>query len=248
VAAAAGLPALFLSTIAEYLVDALSDAAQKELAKYAAAYTAEADHVFYQHPSGNGFTPPLAIRCLRFVRYDRKAKVVRLDEIVQLRIDPSGDALQVRPLRVYFGRGSFVNNEPGQKVSFSSSLEIEAVWYDGNIGRSKSLFTYQFLRPKEFVAPTDAKTDSFHYFNIKDGVVAAEWPGAKRLPLPPMSVDSSNTLSSPVVTYRVAGAEAGPVPAWLADVASFLKAKKDDLSKLLGDALKHSAGISTSSS
>jgi hypothetical protein len=252
-AEAAPLVGFLLSTIAEYIIGAASDLAQKEIGKYGAVYSAEAVYPFYRGIDSKAFAPRLAVQCLRFVRYDRKAERIRVDGIVQIQLDPSRDALQVRLLRVYFDRGTYEQNAPGHKVSMTASLAIDAVWFEKNRGYSQTVFSYQFMRATDFTAIAGAGDDPFHYFNVDQKAISSDWSRAPRLPLPPYSVGIAPEAGgdkgvATSVTYRISAAEAGPVPEWLKDVAGVLKAKKDDLSKLLGDALKKRLGVDSGSS
>jgi hypothetical protein len=243
-----------VSIAADYIVSALGYLAKRQIAKYSVAYTGEATYPFYvkTEKGASGFTPRLALNCLRIVRYDKTKDEVRLDAIVQLRIyEKNSDAVQIRPLRVYFKKGSYVEAEKQKKptVSVTAALAIDSVWYEKNQGKSQTVFSYQFLPATDFAVSDDKEHDPFKYFNWnKDNKeFSTDWDRVPRMPLPPISVGLASSGPAPVI-YRVSAAESGPVPGWLKGAAEVLKAKHDDISKLLGDALKKRAGVDDSSS
>jgi hypothetical protein len=212
---------------------------QKEFERYAVAYTALTQYPFYHSVEtvGSGFAPELAVRCLRVVRYDAKENEIRFDLIFQLRLDAFAagassyrDAVQIRPLRAYFRKGSYEENRSGDKVSVSASIAVEATWFDQNRGYSETVLNHVFLHPQSFEAREDG--DHFRYFgwDPRAGDFSPDWSGVERLPLPPVSsglapskpeaaaadADARDTgRRAPPVVFRVTVAEATGVPAEL---------------------------------
>lgn len=236
---------------------------QSQFEKYAVAYAVQAIYPFYRRGDGQsaGFTPELAARCLRIVRYDARSSEIRLDAIVQLRLDSFTvnassyrDALQIRPLRVYFRKGSYQENEYGHKVSLSASLAVDATWFEHNKGQSGTVLNFVVLPAQEFEAKEDG--DPFRYYGwSKDaGDFSQDWSQVPRLPLPPFSTGlaaaqapagaqpPNSWKGAPPVIFRVAAAEAGPVPASLKLVAGIVNPAAD-ITGVLTNAVKRTLGI-----
>jgi hypothetical protein len=234
---------------------------QKEFERYAVAYTALTQYPFYHtvEIANSGFAPELAVRCFRVARYDTRANEIRFDLIFQLRLDSfaSGassyrDAVQIRPLRAYFRKGSYEENRSGDKVSVSASIAIEATWFDQNRGYSETVLNYVFLHPQTFEAREDG--DHFRYFgwDPRAGDFTSDWSGIERLPLPPVSsglapskpeAASGDALArdsgrrAPPVVFRVTVAEATRVPAELKLVGD-LVAPTADLTDIMTGVVK----------
>ncbi len=234
---------------------------QKEFEKYAVAYVAQSLYPFYRSAavSDAGFAPELAVRCFRVVRYDATSEEIRFDAIFQLRLDSFAagsasyrDAVQVRPLRTYFRKGSYEENKYGDKVSISASFAIEATWFDGNRGRSETVLSFAFLPPQTLEAKESG--DPFHYYawDERAGDFVSDWSSIERLPLPPISsglapsepgADDALARDSgrraPPVLFRVTVAEASRVPAELKLVAN-LVAPTADLGDMVTGVVKKS--------
>jgi hypothetical protein len=251
------------STMPETAGGAAQGYVQKEFEKYAVAYTVQTQYPFYRSAERNasGFAPELAARCFRIVRYDARNNEIRLDAIVQLRLDSFTvnassyrDAVQIRPLRVYFKKGSYEENRFGDKVSLSASIAVDAVWFEQNRGNSGTVLNYVFLPAQTFEASETG--DHFRYYGWdKDaGDFSSDWSQIARLPLPPFSAglapaDSAGAAKAPdssrrapPVTFRVAAAEAGPVPASLKLVGNIVSPTAD-LAGLIANTVKRALGI-----
>jgi hypothetical protein len=225
---------------------------EKKFEKYAVAYAVQTQYPFYHAAvvGRSGFAPELAVRCFRLVRYDAKADEIRFDVIFQMRLDSfaggSGsyrDAVQIRPLRVYFKRGSYEENRPGDQVSISASLAVDATWFENNRGRSDTVLSALFLSPQTFEASENGDRFRYYGWDEKSGDFTADWSGVERLPLPPVSsglapatpdaVGSDDARArdsgrrAPLVTFRVSGAEASSVPAELRLVARLVTPTAD---------------------
>lgn len=234
---------------------------QKEFEKYAVAYAAQTLYPFYRSTevTDAGFAPELAVKCFRLVRYDTKEDLIRFDVIFQLRLDSFAagassyrDAVQLRPLRAYFRKGSYEANKFGDKVSVSASFSVDATWFEGNRGRSETVLSYAFLPPQTFDASEEG--DHFHYYgwDARAGDFSPDWSGIERLPLPPVSYGLSLSRPdgaaedarardlgrrAPPVIFRVTAAEASRVPAELRLVGS-LVAPSADLTDMVTGVVK----------
>jgi hypothetical protein len=234
---------------------------QKEFEKYAVAYAAQTLYPFYHsvEVTDAGFAPELAVKCFRLVRYDAKEDEIRFDVIFQLRLDSfaagaSGyrDAVQIRPLRAYFRKGSYEENKFGDKVSVSASFSVDATWFEGNRGRSETVLSYPFLPPQVFDASEAG--DHFHYYgwDARAGDFSPDWSGIERLPLPPVSYGLALSRPgaasedarardigrrAPPVLFRVTAAEASSVPAELKLVGN-LVAPTADLTDMVTGVVK----------
>jgi hypothetical protein len=232
----------------------------KEFERYAVAYTTQSLYPFYRSTgvSRAGFAPELAVKCFRLVRYDAKADEIRFDVVFQLRLDsyaagPSSirDAVQIRPLRAFFRRGSYEENKPGDKVSVSASIAVDATWFEQTRGRSETVFTYAFLAPQTFEAKDEV--DHFHYYgwDEKAGDFVADWSNVERLPLPPISsglapagpqpddaLARDSGKRAPPVRFRVTVAEASRVPAELKLVGNLVSPNADLTDVVTGIAKK----------
>jgi len=248
------------STFSEGAGSAAHGFVQKEFAKYAVAYAVQTIYPFYRNGerSASGFAPELAAKCFRIVRYDVKNDEIRFDAVVQLRLDSFTvnasryrDAVQIRPLRVYFKRASYEDNQVGDKVSLGASIAIEATWFEQNKGYSSTVLNHVFLPAQSF--ETREAGDPFRYYswNKEAGDFSADWSQFPRLPLPPISLGlapaagaepADSPRRGPPVSFRVAAAEAGRVPAPLKLVGSIVN-PATDLTGLITNTLKHTLGI-----
>ena len=232
---------------------------QKEFERYAVAYAAQSLYPFYHSAeiTRSGFAPELAVKCFRLVRYDTKDDEIRFDAIFQLRLDSYAagaashrDAVQIRPLRIYFRRGSYEENKPGDKVSISASMAVDATWFEQTRGRSETVLSYAFLPPQSFEAKEDG--DHFRYFGWDERAedFVSDWSNIERLPLPPISSglapaepEPDDALArdsgkrAPPVRFRVTVAEASRVPAELKLVAE-LVAPTADLTDMVTGVVK----------
>jgi hypothetical protein len=239
---------------------------QKKFEKYAVAYAAQTLYPFYRSTevTGAGFAPELAVKCFRLVRYDAKQDEIRFDVIFQLRLDAFAagassirDAVQIRPLRAYFRKGSYEENRFGDKVSVSASLTVDATWFDGNRGRAETVLSHAFLPPQTFEASEEG--DHFRYYGWDAGAgdFSRDWSGIERLPLPPVShglalsrPDAASDDASardlrrraPPVMFRVTAAEASRVPAELKLVGN-LVAPTADLTGIVTGLVKKTLGF-----
>lgn len=232
----------------------------KEFERYAVAYSTQSLYPFYHSTAitRSGFAPELAVKCFRLTRYDAKRDEIRFDVIFQLRLDsysagPSSihDAVQIRPLRAFFRKGSYAENKLGDKVSVSASIAVDATWFEQTRGHSETVFSYAFLPPQTFEAREDG--DHFHYYgwDEKAGDFASDWSNVERLPLPPVSTglapartQGDDALArdlgkrAPPVRFRVTAAEASRVPAELKLVGNLVSPNADLTDVVTGIAKK----------
>jgi hypothetical protein len=219
---------------------------QKEFEKYAVVYAAQTLYPFYHSVEieRRGFAPELAVRCFRVVRYDTREMEIRSDFIFQLRLDSFAagsssyrDAVQIRPLRAYFRRGSYEENRPGDQVSVSGSIAVDATWFDHTRGHSETVLNTVFLPPQTFEARDDGDHFRYYYWDARAGDFSEDWSGIERLALPPVSTGLAPTKPesadadarardlgrrAPPVLFRVTIAEASRVPAELKLVANLV--------------------------
>jgi hypothetical protein len=225
---------------------------EKKFEKYAVAYAVQTQYPFYHAAvvGRSGFVPELALRCFRLVRYDAKEDEIRFDAIFQMRLDSFAggpgsyrDAVQIRPLRVYFKRGSYEENKFGDQVSISASLVVDSTWFENNRGHSDTVINALFLPPQTFEARESGDRFRYYGWDEKAGDFTSDWSGVERLPLPPVSsglaatrpdaVGSDDTRArdsgrrAPSVTFRVTAAEASSVPAELRLVARLVTPTAD---------------------
>ena len=234
---------------------------QKEFERYAVAYTALTQYPFYHTVQvvDAGFAPELAVRCFRVVRYDAMDNEIRFDFIFQLRLDSFAagassyrDAVQIRPLRAYFRKGSYQENRLGDKVSISASIAVDATWFDQTRGYSETVLNHVFLPPQTFEAREDGDHFRYYGWDARAGDFTSDWSGVQRLPLPPISsglapsrpeAASADALArdtgrrAPPVLFRLTVAEATRVPAELKLVGD-LVAPTADLTDIVTGVVK----------
>lgn len=219
-----------VSEAISFLLDKVEEKVAKEIKKYTAIYAAS-DRINEFYTSENG-KPELAHKCMRFVRDspdkdDRAAdkRQPAFDLIAQLRLAPGNEAIQIRPLRLYY-------QEPqasGSQFSTVISLSSNSTWLQGNIGKSQKIFDGTLLKVKRNFSDKDQK--NFTYY------LDREWNGALTVPLVPWSTNKVPYTGGNVqMTMTVA--EAGKLPKYLELAAKLLKSQKDNVAKKLSEAVE----------
>jgi hypothetical protein len=209
-----------------------------ELLKYSRVSEASASGNYYRADdagagSGVGVGPSAAralssrISCLRFTRFantesgaESNADDVALDFIASLRLDPAGDAIRLRPLRLYINKAD-ARSADG-RYSAAVAVRANAVWRDEFTGHSDKVF-------EETVATegVDLKNGSFVKYYPTD-------PGSgKRVPILPVSfgVDRSHDFGR--AEFAVSVAELGTPSQTLTLLADILPDPNEPLEKLL---------------
>src|SRR5579862_3471206 len=213
-----------------------------ELLKYSRVSEASASGDYYRADdagagSGVGVGPGAGralssrISCLRFTRFvnadsksesgpDSKADDVALDFVASLRLDPAGDAIRLRPLRLYVSKAD-ARSADG-RYSVAVAVRANAVWRDEFSGHSDKLF--------EDTAATEA-------VNLRNGSFVKYYPtdpgSGKRVPILPVSfgVDRSHDFGR--AEFAVSVAELGTPSQTLTLLADILPDPNEPLEKLL---------------
>ena len=220
----AAVVSLFLGQIIDWLFDGLSESLEERLKEYVAAYSATSTVASYRSTT-NG-RPVSKWNCFRFTRGTTKSDGfpidIDLDVVGQFRVVPESDALQVKPLRVYFDKPI----AKGEEFSIGASLKASAVWADGNVGRSMKVFEQTLFAEDT----SDVRNKAFvKYYDL------ADWSDIPRLPLIPWSTNQESDVESGIATFEFTVAESGTPPQLLSRAAAYLKKHGDDLSSLVKD-------------
>ena len=137
-AIAGAIFSMVVEPLIKSFVDHIDAQIKKELEKYTATYgsLASTDALYT-----DAFTRELAMTCIRFTRSlpDNDGKLVpTLDLIAQVRNSKDGGALQIRPLRLYYGAAQ----AKGDQFGLAISIKADAVWRDGNASNSAEVFNH----------------------------------------------------------------------------------------------------------
>ena len=188
----------------DWIFDKIDQKLRELLEKYSAVYTAKTTVTdFYKETD----TPVLKWSCFRFSRFEAKNNELVVDLVGQLRLSPNHDALQIRPLRLYWSnaRAESTDNNYG----IAASMRVNAIWLDGNRGRSENVFNHVFLKTKRKLVNTDSTSPSSNveYFLEED------WKNYPLLPLPPWSTcPKCRSLGTGNVEIVMNMAESGNAP------------------------------------
>jgi hypothetical protein len=246
---------LVFGQLAHALVGKIDSSLQAELQKYATVYDATTDIQAYD---GDGDHLRLRFTCFRFSRGDQEQnkpdgkKVVHLDLIAQVRLSPTGDRIQVRPLRLFFDKADVTSAEGSYKLAFS--LKSESTWRTKNQGQQAVTFDKVILKdetPFDVKKLPDVKSATVKYYlnAITDADPAKEAKTWTTLPIIPFS-DPGGPAGKPFgsSTMTMSVAENGAPPALLEKFAKAFSGSKDGLEKLLSSTADKATGVSDNGS
>jgi hypothetical protein len=223
------------------LLHPLAVSVHEELLKYSRVSAASASGDYYRADdvggSGVGVGPGAArvlssrISCLRFTRFVNVESGagdstgsgnddVALDFVASLRLDPAGDAIRLRPLRLYVNKADAKSADG--RYSVAVAVRANAVWRDEFIGHSDKVF-------EETVATesVDLKSGSFiKYYPTEPGT-------GKRVPILPVSFGVDRTHDFGRAELAVSVAELGTPSQTLTLLAGILPDPNEPLEKLL---------------
>lgn len=196
-----------------------------ELLKYSRVSEASASADYYraeEAPAGGTRTLGSRISCLRFTRFtgEPDSSEVALDFVASLRLDEAGDAIRLRPLRLYVNHA--VAKSADGHYAVAVAVRASAVWRDEFVGHSGKVF-------EETVA-----TESV---DLKSGPFVRYYPteptSGMRVPIVPISygVDRSHDFGR--TEFAVSVAELGTPPQTLTLLAEILPDPNEPFEKLL---------------
>lgn len=234
-----GLLDVFIGPIVSLFIDDIERRLKEQLEAYTASYQGESKITFY-----SGVSPlRTEFSCLRFVRVvadeegdetaaaesDRRPA---LDFVASIKITPQADALEIRPLRLYFAEGLAKSGDGAYGVALG--LSAAAVWRDGTVGRSARIFEETLLA--EDVDLT-AGRPFLRYYLDEDSAPALT------VPIIPFSSTLGDSDTGGRATFVFSVAEVGSTPTWLTRLVAVFSKAKGDLSGLLTEAAKKKAGF-----
>ena len=163
------------------------------------------------------------VSCLRFTRFtngEPNADEVALDFVASVRLDPAGDAIRLRPLRLFISKADAKSADGHYSVAIG--VRANAVWRDEFVGHSDKVF-------EETVA-----TESV---DLKSGPFLKYYPtgamSGMRVPIVPVSfgVDRSHDFGH--AEFSVSAAELGSPSQTLTLLADVLPDPNEPMEKLL---------------
>lgn len=223
----------------------LAVSVHEELLKYSRVSEASASGDYYRPDdagaSGVGVGPGSArtlssrISCLRFTRFvnagsgaqsgaDSSAGSgsddIALDFVASLRLDPAGDAIRLRPLRLYVNKADAKSADG--RYSVAVAVRANAVWRDQFIGHSDKVFEETLATES-----VDLKSGSYmKYYPIEPG-------SGRRVPILPVSFGVDRTRDFGRAEFAVSVAELGTPSQTLTLLADILPDPNEPLEKLL---------------
>lgn len=279
VLAAAAASAL-ISFAFNYFSGLIGTALQTEVEKYKQTYKAETTGYFYYLggpfsadggtiSAANG-TLSAAIRCFRYSRLVDGKKLdtadakdpqnLAVDIVGQIRIDPSGQFVQIRPLRAYYAQSKVPG---GEKVTLGFGLSASSIWREGLGGKTAPVFDTVVMTEKFSFAAVRPNSAPMYYFSSD----SFDWAKRPRLPLPTVSSDrngnavavmSTAQVTDPArqraanlagnVTLTATVSEVGTPPGWLTTLQAFWKSQGDTLTKAAAAAVQTQLDLTPSSS
>jgi len=225
--------AVIIAAVANEVISYILDKVEKELAKEIEQYTATYAASTTVNPvySPGESTPALHHKCLRFVRTLAQKDVVdgnsylAFDLIAQLRLAPGNEAIQIRPLRLFYAAPQAKGSEFSTVVSLSST----SFWLQKNTGKTQQTFDTTIIKVKRNF--DDKDETSFKYFDD------AGWDSAVTVPLLPWSSNKDAYRGGNAhMTFTVA--EAGRPPKHLELMAKVFKSQKEAIATKMSEAVQ----------
>ena len=197
-----------------------------ELLKYSRVSEASASADYYRGDDTGGdgaHTLTSRISCLRFTRYtagESSPEEVALDFVASLRLDPAGDAIRLRPLRLYINHAAAKSADGHYSVAIA--VRASSVWRDEFAGHTGRVF-------EETVATehVDLKTGSFLKYYPTDAA------SGQRVPIIPLSFGADRSRDFGRAEFGVRVAEVGTAPATLKLLADILPDPDEKMAQLL---------------
>jgi hypothetical protein len=198
----------------------------EELLKYSRVSEASASADYYRADdpaAGGARVLNSRISCLRFTRFttgEGDSEQVALDFVASLRLDASGDAIRLRPLRLYLNQAT-AKSADGH-YSLAVAVRASAVWRDEFVGHSGKIF-------EETVASegVDLKRGSFVKYYPTDAA------SGMRVPIVPVSFGVDRSRDFGRSEFAVSVAELGTPSQTLTLLAQILPDPNEPFEKLL---------------
>ncbi|MBV8909962.1 MAG: hypothetical protein JOZ89_04295 [Gammaproteobacteria bacterium] len=200
-----------------------------ELLKYSRVSEATASGDYYRadEPAAGGGGAPHAltsrISCLRFTRFttgEPNGEEVALDFIASVGLDPAGDAIRLRPLRLYIGKADARSADGHYSVAIA--VRAHAVWRDEFVGHSDKVFAQTVATES-----LDLKAGSFlKYYPLEAG-------SGMRVPIVPVSFGVNRSHDFGRAEFAVSVAELGTPSQTLTMLADILPDPNEPMEKLL---------------
>ncbi len=207
-----------------YALDHVESKLKASIAEYTASHSAGVTpDYFYASVDPK---PILAWNCFRYQRQikkqarDNNSETKLLFDLVgQFRLTHDLSSLQIRPLRLYIARPK----AKGTIVGISAKLKIDSAWREANVGMFENTID------QTIVSERVTKWPFLKYYN------GVNWSSYPPLKLVPWSSESTEETGN--VRLSVDIGEAGNAPKHLEKIAGTFSEKKDDISKVIGDAI-----------
>jgi hypothetical protein len=211
----------------QVLLHPLAVAVRDELAKYASASSASVSGDYYRGDGRGGDSSKSApltsrISCLRFTRFvnAESGDEIAVDFIAGVKLDAAGDAIRLRPLRLYVGQSGAKSSNGHYSVAVT--VRANAVWRDEFVGHSGQLFEQNVaaesmdLKAGPFIKyyPTDAQSGT-------------------RQPIVPVSFGLDRKQDFGAAEFTVSVAELGTQPTTLKLLADMLPDPNEKMSGTL---------------
>jgi len=274
----AAVGSALISYAFNYISTQITNSIQSEVDKYKQSYKVDASGSFYyangphaqdtgRVESSRGDRLNSAIRCFRYSRmmdgktFDKDGSNgddLGVDVVGEMRIDPSGQVLQIRPLRIYFAQTKI----PSGDVTLAVELSANSVWREGLTGKSGSVFD-QVIVTEKFARTDIRPSGPPKYYSL--GSADADWQRNAHLPLPTpsygtdgrvLSKQSSNLAPGSTTRVNLAGelnftatvAEVGTPPGGLTALQNLWKSQGTALTNAAISAIETQLGLSSASS
>ena len=261
------LGGIIFSLIAEPLIDFVSKSISRKLEREGERYTGGFS-ASVSVPLYRTVKPRLSLgwSCVRFTRVSQGRLAV--DFVAQLRLVPNGDAMQIRPLRLYYADMSIEKAE-NNSVGLAGSIAMTAVYLVGPESKETQAFEHTVFTSKRTIPFVDERdlrrqlrdiakrqgvdsvsSDSvllFDYMGFTDGTQLVPWSNYPALPLPRWSTDKSKeSVTAGMANITFSMAEAGAKRDILKFAEWYWSETKDKYSKLLKDAAKKALDVEDS--
>lgn len=225
-AAAKGFLDWIASPIVRIALNPLAARVHDDLTKYSVVTTGKTHVDFYRGNAAADAVTHLSTRyrCLRFTRFvtaESGSTDVGLDFVGGIGLDAAGDAIVIRPLRLFINKAAAKSANGRYGVAFA--LRADAVWREEFIGHQAMIFEQTIATDN-----VDLRPGSYLKYYPADSTQE------QRVPIVPVSFGIDRSRDFGRVNFTVSVAEYGAPPATLALLGEILpRPEQESLAKLL---------------
>jgi hypothetical protein len=161
---------------------------------------------------------------------DRNNEELILDFIGQFGLSNNKDLIRIQPLKLYYNKAQ--PKTSNHEIGLAIGIQVDSTWRQDNIGKNMTILNTSLLSKKRDLSDYTAEKENVRYSYFLETDIKNTQP----LPLIPWSTDLSEKSGGNAV-IKITVAETGKASWLLRKFSKIFKAKKDDITKLLKEAI-----------